>query len=38
MTTPRCGLLFHFTHLDNLPAILDEGLLLSDTVVEEDRS
>ncbi len=33
MTTPRCGLLFHFTHLDNLPAILDAGSLLSDTVV-----
>lgn len=34
MTTPRCGLLFHFTHVDNLPAILDAGALLSDTVVE----
>lgn len=33
MTTPRCGLLFHFTHVDNLPAILDAGALLSDTVV-----
>lgn len=33
MTTPRCGLLFHFTHLDNLPAILAEGALLSDTTV-----
>lgn len=33
MTTPRCGLLFHFTHLDNLSAILDAGALLSDTVV-----
>lgn len=33
MTTPRCGLLFHFTHVDNLPAVLDAGALLSDTVV-----
>lgn len=33
MTTPRCGLLFHFTHVENLPAILDAGALLSDTVV-----
>lgn len=33
MTTPRCGLLFHFTHLDNLPAILEAGSLLSDNVV-----
>lgn len=34
MTTPRCGLLFHFTHVDNLPAILAAGALLSDTAVE----
>jgi len=34
MTTPRCGLLFHFTHVDNLPAILEAGALLSDSVVE----
>ena len=27
MTTPRRGLLFHFTHLDNLPGIAAEGLL-----------
>lgn len=33
MTTPRCGFLFHFTHLDNLPAILQAGALLSDTTV-----
>lgn len=33
MTTPRCGFLFHFTHLDNLPAILDAGALLSDSAV-----
>lgn len=33
MTTPRCGFLFHFTHLDNLPAILQAGALLSDTAV-----
>ena len=36
MTTPRYGLLFHFTHIDNLPAILEEGSLLSDAVVEAD--
>jgi hypothetical protein len=33
MTTPRCGLLFHFTHMDNLPAILHGGALLSDSLV-----
>lgn len=33
MTTPRCGLLFHFTHLDNLPTVLDVGALLSDSAV-----
>ena len=27
MTTPRRGLLFHFTHVDNLPAIAANGLL-----------
>ena len=26
MTTPRRGLLFHFTHVDNLPSIATEGL------------
>lgn len=36
MTTPRCGLLFHFTHVDNLPAVLHAGALLSDTVVCAD--
>ena len=35
MTTPGFGLLFQFTHVDNLPAILEAGALLSDTVVEE---
>lgn len=33
MTTPRYGLLFHFTHLDNLPAVLEAGALLSDSAV-----
>ena len=33
MTTPRCGLLFHFTHLDNLPSVLEAGALLSDATV-----
>lgn len=33
MTTPRCGLLFHFTHVDNLPAVLNAGALLSDSAV-----
>lgn len=33
MTTPRYGLLFHFTHMDNLPAILRSGALLSDSAV-----
>ncbi|MGH9182229.1 MAG: type II toxin-antitoxin system toxin DNA ADP-ribosyl transferase DarT [Acidimicrobiales bacterium] len=33
MTTPRCGLLFHFTHLDNLPQILAAEALLSDATV-----
>lgn len=35
MTTPRFGMLYHFTHVDNLPAILEAGALLSDTIVEE---
>lgn len=33
MTTPRCGLLFHFTHVENLPGVLDADALLSDTIV-----
>ena len=33
MTTPQCGLLYHFTHLDNLGDLLDLGALLSDTEV-----
>lgn len=35
MTTPRLGLLFHFTHLDNVPAILEQEALLSDTTVAQ---
>lgn len=31
MPTPRFGLLFHFTHVDNLPAVLEAGELLADT-------
>lgn len=34
MTTPRYGLLFHFTHIDNLPAIMEAGAIYSDRVVE----
>ena len=33
MTTPRYGMLFHFTHRDNLATILDAGELWSDTLV-----
>lgn len=33
MTTPNCGLLFHFTHQDNLPEILEAGAVLCDSVV-----
>lgn len=33
MSTPRCGLLFHFTHAENVPAILAAGALLSDSAV-----
>lgn len=33
MTTPQFGMLFHFTHMDNLPLILDHDALLSDTDV-----
>jgi hypothetical protein len=33
MTTPQCGLLFHFTHVDNLPGILAADALLSDAAV-----
>lgn len=35
MTTPRFGLLYHFTHLDNLPAVLEVGELLADTDMEQ---
>jgi hypothetical protein len=33
VTTPACGVLFHFTHIDNLPSLLQAGALLSDTTV-----
>jgi len=33
VTTPRCGLLFHFTHIDNLEAVVEAGALLSDAVM-----
>ncbi len=33
MTTPPFGLLFHFTHVNNLPDVLHAGALLSDTAV-----
>jgi hypothetical protein len=33
VTTPACGVLFHFTHIDNLPSLLEDGALLSDTTV-----
>lgn len=33
MTTPRRGLLFHFTHLKNLSTLLERGALLSDSKV-----
>ncbi len=35
MTTPPFGLLFHFTHVDNLRAVLHAGALLSDHAVSD---
>lgn len=35
IVTPRRGLLFHFTHEDNLPSIIEDGVLLSDTAAQE---
>lgn len=34
LTTPRPGLLFHFTHLDHLGSILDAGRIMSDSAVQ----
>ena len=36
MTTPRRGLLFHFTHVDNLPTIVTEGLLCDSATAAGD--
>lgn len=36
MTTPQDGLLFHFTHIDNLPSIVQLGLR-SDSLVHESN-
>jgi hypothetical protein len=37
VTTPRRGLLFHFTHVDNLRSVIDRGLR-SDNAVRADGS
>ncbi|HMS14726.1 MAG TPA: hypothetical protein PKD80_16625 [Microthrixaceae bacterium] len=37
MTTPRSGLLFHFTHRLNLPSVIAYGLR-SDSAVRADGS
>jgi hypothetical protein len=36
VTTPHCGLLFNFTHLDNVRAILGQASLLCDTRVRSE--
>ena len=36
MTTPRRGLLFHVTHVDNLPAIVTEGLVCDSSATARD--
>ncbi len=33
MTTPRRGLLFHFTHIDNLASVMSSGLICDSAVV-----
>lgn len=35
MTTPQFGLLFHFTHLDNIPEVLAQGSFLCDADVQD---
>lgn len=37
MTTPRCGLIYHFSHLDNLRDIVSAGALLCDRIVHGGR-
>ncbi len=37
MTTPRRGLIFHFTHIENLPSVITSGLR-SDTTIRADDS
>lgn len=38
IVTPRRGLLFHFTHEQNLPSIIQSGVLLSDSAAQAHGS